>query len=330
MLTCLSGFILYFTSTEFINGQIHLNQAVDSINNIGKEISQYDFYPEKEHKKFISIYSNIDTLSVEETTGSYGMPTITTINKMAYKDISMRFPEVIQSHNYKEVFKWIKVDVLDSDTFLNTCTDMVYLNFLPSFQPQEIAERLKIQSQILSRNILLLSYSKILGKTHYGQLDSIYTVVRDDQKIRLDFAKCLGGVPMNQLDSLPKLNHNSEIGATINHVVKQELGAGLNALNIDLPMEIYFQITPGGNATNIYTNQKVFWYYDFLEGQSNRSEIMNQGGNDYLFDPIKNTIGFTDLETLNAITGMIKELKFSPGLIKGKKVSTIHKITIRP
>ena len=120
------------------------------------------------------------------------MPTITTINKMAYKDISMRFPEVIQSHNYKEVFKWIKVDVLDSDTFLNTCTDMVYLNFLPSFQPQEIAERLKIQSQILSRNILLLSYSKILGKTHYGQLDSIYTVVRDDQKIRWIFCQMFG------------------------------------------------------------------------------------------------------------------------------------------
>lgn len=222
------------------------------------------------------------------------------------------------------------MDESSQDTTLNTTTDFVFLNFIPSFQPKEIAEKQSRLGHILSRNILYLAYSKTLGKSPNGQMDSIYTVVRDNQKIRLDFAQKVGGVALSDLDDLPKLNQSTEIGAIINLLFKEKFSTRFVYPDKNLPLEIYFQITPTGEAVNIYTNQKVFWYYDFLEGQSNRYEIMNQGGDDYLFDPIKNHIGFTDLETLNAITNMIKELKFTPGLTKGKKVATIHKITIRP
>lgn len=315
-----------------INGiaQIDLSLCVDSINQVGKELAHYDFYPEKEHKKFLSIYCNKDLFSVDETISINGMPTITTIYKMEYKDISLRFPFSIQSHNYKERFKWIKVDEEETDTLLNTYTDMVYLNWLPGYQPKEIAEKQTRLGQILSRNILYLAYSKPLSKSQNGQLDSIYKVVRDDQKIRLDFAQLVGGVALSDLDDLPKLNHSAEIGAIINLLFKEKFSTQFAYPDKNLPLEIYFQITPSGEATNIYTNQKVFWFYDFLEGQSNRYEIMNQGGDDYLFQPIKNTIGFADLKTLNDITCMIKNLKFIPGVLNGEKVATVHKSTIRP
>lgn len=315
-----------------VNGyaQIDLSLSIDSINEVGKELANYDFYPEKEHKKFISISCNKEELTVKETVSQYDMPANITLYKMAFKDISLRFPLTIQSHNYKQLFKMFMMDESSQDTTLNTTTDFVFLNFIPSFQPKEIAEKQSRLGHILSRNILYLAYSKTLGKSPNGQLDSIYTVVRDNQKIRLDFAQKVGGVALSDLDDLPKLNQSTEIGAIINLLFKEKFSTRFVYPDKNLPLEIYFQITPTGEAVNIYTNQKVFWYYDFLEGQSNRYEIMNQGSDDYLFDPIKNHIGFTDLETLNAITNMIKELKFTPGLTKGKKVATIHKITIRP
>ncbi|MBK7010825.1 MAG: hypothetical protein IPH36_20450 [Saprospiraceae bacterium] len=324
--------VLTLLMTMPINGyaQMDLSLSVDSINEVGKELANYDFYPEKEHKKFISISCNKDELTVQETVSQHNMTAIITLYKMAFKDISLRFPLTIQSHNYKLLFKLFMIDESSLDTMLNTTTDFVFLNLIPGYQPKEIAEKQTRLGQILSRNILYLAYSKTLGKSPNGQLDSIYTVVRDNQKIRLDFAQLVGGVALSDLDDLPKLNQSTEIGAIINLLFKEKFSTRFVYPDNNLPLEIYFQITPTGEAVNIYTNQKVFWYFDFLEGQSNRFEIMNQGGNDYLFDPIKNHIGFSDLETLNAITNMIKELKFTPGLTKGKKVATIHKITIRP
>jgi hypothetical protein len=308
--------------------QINLALSVDSINNVGKELANYDFLPEKKYQKTYAISSNNEDLSIQKIITYDDMSQDKSIYKMAFKDISLRFPLEIQSHNYKNLFEECMLE--QADTLLNTTTNFVYIDFMPEFQPKEIAEKQTRLGHILSRNILYLAYSKLLGKSHKGQLDSIYKVVRDDQKIRLDFANLIGGVPLPKLDDLPKLNQSTEIGAVINLLFKEKFSASFIYPDPNLPLEIYFQITPTGEATNIYTNQKVFWYYDFLEGQSNRFEIMNQGGNDYLFQPIKNTIGFTDLETLNAITNMIKELKFTPGVLKGKKVATVHKITIRP
>lgn len=324
------GIVLLMPSVLTCSAQFNPNRSIDTINQIGKELSGYDFYPEKEHKKFISISCNKDELTVKETIGLYDMPLTTDIYVMAFKDISLRFPLNIQSHNYKELFKWFKVDEKGSDTLLNSYTDMVYLNLLPSFQPKEIAEKHNHWGQILSRNILYLSYSQTLGKPGHGQLDSIYTVVRDDHKIRLNFAKCMGGKPYSQLDSLPKLNQTTEINAAINSLVKQKFYAELKTETDAMPLDIYFQITPNGNATNIYTNQKVFWFYDFLDDQKNRFEIMNQGSPTSFFSNLKNSIGFTPIETLNAITDLIQNLNFTPGMANNKKVATVHKITIRP
>lgn len=324
-----AGIFLLIAPILTCNAQINPNRSIDIINQIGKELSGYDCYPEKEHKKFISISCNKDELIVKETIGLHDMPVTTDIYKMAFKDISLRFPLNIQSHNYKEVFKWFKVDEKGSDTLLNSYTDMVYLNLLPSFQPKEIAEKHNHWGQILSRNILYLSYSQTLGKPSHGQLDSIYAVVRDDHKIRLDFAKCIGGKPYNQLDSLPTLNQTTEINAAINSLVMQKFYTELKAETEGMPLDIYFQITPNGNATNIYTNQKVFWFYDFLDDQKNRFEIMNQGGSTSFFAKLQKSIGFTKVETLNAITDLIQNLNFTPGMINNKKVATVHKITIR-
>ena len=324
-----AGIFLLIAPILTCNAQINPDRSIDTINQIGKELSGYDFYPEKEYKKFISISCNKDELIVKETIGLHDMPVTTDIYKMAFKDISLRFPLNIQSHNYKEVFKWFKVDEKGSDTLLNSYTDMVYLNLLPSFQPKEIAEKHNHWGQILSRNILYLSYSQTLGKPSHGQLDSIYAVVRDDHKIRLDFAKCIGGKPYNQLDSLPTLNQTTEINAAINSLVMQKFYTELKAETEGMPLDIYFQITPNGNATNIYSNQKVFWFYDFLDDQKNRFEIMNQGGSTSFFANLQKSIGFTKVETLNAITDLIQNLNFTPGMINNKKVATVHKITIR-
>ena len=324
-----AGIFLLIAPILTCNAQINPDRSIDTINQIGKELSGYDFYPEKEYKKFISISCNKDELIVKETIGLHDMPVTTDIYKMAFKDISLRFPLNIQSHNYKEVFKWFKVDEKGSDTLLNSYTDMVYLNLLPSFQPKEIAEKHNHWGQILSRNILYLSYSQTLGKPSHGQLDSIYAVVRDDHKIRLDFAKCIGGKPYNQLDSLPTLNQTTEINAAINSLVMQKFYTELKAETEGMPLDIYFQITPNGNATNIYSNQKVFWFYDFLDDQKNRFEIMNQGGSTSFFANLQKSIGFTKAETLNAITDLIQSLNFTPGMINNKKVATVHKITIR-
>ena len=325
LLMTFGALFMLFTNSY---SQIKLSQSIDSINYVGKELSGYDFIPEKEYKKFISISCNKEELTVKKTLVYDDLSEEATYSVMAFKDISLRFPLTIQAHNYKDRFKEYMLN--NSDTLLSTTTDFVYIDLMPEYQPKEIAEKQTRFGQILSRNILYLAYSKPLGKSTNGQIDSIYSVLRDDEKIRLDFAKLIGGVPLSKLDELPKLNQSTEIGAIINLMFKEKFNSHFIYPDKNLPLEIYFTIIPSGEAVNIYSNQKVFWFYDFRSGQSNRYEIMTQGGSDDLFLPIKNKIGFTDLETLNAITNMISSQKFTPGMLNGKYVATVHKITVRP
>lgn len=100
ILSCLTGSVLSLLLPEIGNSQINLALSIDSINEVGKELANYDFYPEKEHKKFISISCNKEELTVKETVSQYDMPANITLYKLAFKDISLRFPLTIQSHNY--------------------------------------------------------------------------------------------------------------------------------------------------------------------------------------------------------------------------------------